>query len=168
MGAVHLHSHAHTHSHGVTSSTVSRLSIALVLTMSFVLVEAGAGWLANSLALLTDAAHNFMDVVALALSWYALRLTARPAHSGKTFGYHRAGILAALVNAATLVGLSLVIAYEAVRRLSAPPEVQAKLIVVVAAVGFALNSGIALTLRRASAHDVNVRSAFLHMAGDAL
>lgn len=168
MGATHLHSRAHTHSHGVTSTTAGRLSIALVLTMSFVLLEAGAGWLANSLALLTDAAHNFMDVVALALSWYALRLTARPAHSGKTFGYHRAGILAALVNAATLVGLSLVIAYEAVRRLSAPPEVQAQLIVVVAVIGFVLNSSIAWALHRASAQDVNVRSAFVHMAGDAV
>jgi cobalt-zinc-cadmium efflux system protein len=142
--------------------------VALALTFAFVGVEALSGFFANSLALLTDAAHNFTDVVALGLSWYALRLTARRAHSGKTFGYHRAGILIALVNAATLIGLSLVIAFEAVRRLGAPPQVREQIIIVVAGLGFVINLGIALNLRRASRTDINVRSAFAHIAGDAL
>ena len=77
-----------------TGSTKARLTLALVITLFFVVIEALAGWWSNSLALLTDAAHNLTDVATLALTWYTLQLALRPAHSGKTFGYHRAGILA--------------------------------------------------------------------------
>ncbi len=142
--------------------------MALGLTVAFVLLEVGAGFAANSLALLTDAAHNFSDALALGLSWWALRLSLRPANDNRTYGYHRAGILAALVNGATLLGLSVLIAFEAVQRLSSPPHVQEQLMLVVGAIGFAINAGIALSLFRASRHDLNIRSAFLHMAGDAL
>ncbi len=158
----------HAHHHVPSSSITRRLAIALGLTLGFVLVEAGAGYFANSLALLTDAAHNFSDAVALGLSWWALRLSARPANDTRTYGYHRAGILVALVNSGTLIGLSFVIGYEAIRRLNAPPEVHEQIMVVVAAVGFIINSSVAASLHRASQHDVNIRSAFVHMATDAL
>jgi cobalt-zinc-cadmium efflux system protein len=156
------------HQHSLMISTMRRLTIALSLTLTFVGVEAVAGVFANSLALLTDAAHNFSDAFALGLSWWALRLSFLPANNVRTYGYHRAGILVALVNAATLIGLSLVIAFEALQRLSAPPPVQQQIVLSVGALGFAINAGIAWSLRRASQRDVNVRSAFVHMTGDAL
>ena len=145
-----------------------RLEIALVVTALFVLGEAAAGIYSNSLALLSDAAHNFTDALALGLSLSALRLSQRPANPNKTFGYHRAGILAALVNAATLIGIGALIFYEAIRRIAAPPEVHEEIIVIVALVAFAMNAFIALALRQPGTRDLNVRSAFVHMAGDAL
>src|SRR5436309_7577079 len=94
-------------------ATTRRLAVALAATLVFVAIEVIAGGLANSLALLTDAAHNFSDAFALGLSWWALRLSLRPANDTRTYGYHRAGILVALFNSATLIGLALVVVYEA-------------------------------------------------------
>ena len=159
---------AHTHSHIANGSTPRRLAIALVLTVAFVVLEAGAGWFSNSLALLTDAAHNFSDALALGLSWWALSVSLRPASDSRTYGYHRVGILVALLNASTLIALSLLVAYEALRRLQAPPAVHEQTIIVVALIGFFLNGGIAWSLHAASRHDLNVRATFIHMAGDAL
>ncbi|MGB8647205.1 MAG: cation diffusion facilitator family transporter, partial [Anaerolineae bacterium] len=135
--ASHSHSHAHVHApvSGDMRATARRLLLALGLTIAFVVLEAGAGWRANSLALLTDAAHNFSDVLALALSWWALRLSLRPANDNRTFGYHRAGILAALVNAGLLIALSLLIAFEALMRLQTPPDIQEQWMVSVGALG---------------------------------
>jgi len=144
------------------------MALALFITLGFVVVEAAAGVIANSLALLTDAAHNLTDVIALALSWYAVRLTLRPANSGKTFGYHRAGILIALFNSTTLVIIALGIFYEAYQRLLNPPAVEGGLMTAVAALAFVVNLGTALLVKPGSAHDLNQRSAFIHLAGDAL
>ena len=141
---------------------------ALFITLGFVVIEVGAGISANSLALLTDAVHNLTDVIALALSWYAIRLTLRPAHSGKTYGYHRAGILIALFNSTTLVLIALGIFYEAYQRLLNPPEVEGGLLTVVAALAFVVNLGTALLVKPGSDRDLNQRSAFIHLAGDAL
>ena len=162
--------HAHSHSHVSESAnlTVRRLTLALVITLAFVIVEALAGFYANSLALLTDAGHNLTDVMALALSWYALRLAARPAHAGKTFGYHRAGILIALFNSASLVAMVLWIFYEAYERLATAPEVDATVLIVVAIIAFIVNVGTALLVKRGSDDDLNLRSAYLHLAGDAV
>src|SRR5512143_2385069 len=109
--------------------TSRRLLSALVITLVFVVIEAGAGLFANSLALLTDAVHNLTDVIALGLSWYAVRLTVQPSNSRKTYGYHRAGILVALANSTTLVLIALGIFYEAYRRLLAPPEVRSGVLI---------------------------------------
>ena len=159
---------AHLHTHTAVQTATRRMALALIITLVFVVVEAGAGIAANSLALLTDAAHNLTDVIALALSWYAIRLTLRPAHSGKTYGYHRAGILIALFNSTTLVLIALGIFYEAYQRLLNPPEVEAGLMTLVAALAFAVNLGTALLVKSGSDHDLNQRSAFIHLAGDAL
>lgn len=160
----------HTHSHfaDTAKAPVSRLALALALTLAFVVFEALAGSYAHSLALLTDAAHNFTDVIALALSWYAIRLTTRPAHSGKTFGYHRAGILAALANSTTLVVISVGIFYEAYQRILQPLRVEANILIGVAAVAFVINAGTAWLVKRGSENDLNIRSAFVHLAGDAV
>jgi cobalt-zinc-cadmium efflux system protein len=156
--------------HGTSGSAEKgislRLGIAAGLTAALVVVEAGAGLFANSLALLTDAAHNLTDVIALGLSWLAVRLALRPAHSGKTYGYHRAGILAALVNSTALALIALGIFYEAYLRLGNPPEVQSGVMAGVAAVALAINLGTALLIRRGSQQDLNLRSAFVHLMGD--
>jgi cobalt-zinc-cadmium efflux system protein len=168
MTTTHTHTHSHSHFGGITAQSTRRLALSLIITLVFVIGEAAAGWYANSLALLTDAAHNVTDVIALALSWYALRLTLRPPHAGKTYGYHRAGILVALVNSATLVVIALWIFYEAYERLITPPHVEATILTVVAFVAFLVNTGTALLVMRGSEHDLNLRSAFVHLAGDAL
>ena len=143
-------SQATSHQHSVPSSAARRLVISLVITLAFVVIEAIAGLMANSLALLTDAAHNVTDILALALSWYAIRLSTRPASSEKTFGYHRAGILAALINSTTLALIAAVIFYEASQRLLAPPRVSAEILTGVAAIGFVVNAGTACIVRRGS------------------
>lgn len=150
------------------SSTARRLLISLAITLAFVVIEAVAGVIANSLALLTDAVHNASDILALSLSWYSIRLSTRPASSGKTFGYHRAGILVALINSTTLALIALVIFYEAYQRLIAPPRVSAEILTGVAAIAFVVNAGTAWIVKRGSEKDLNLRSAFVHLAGDAL
>jgi cobalt-zinc-cadmium efflux system protein len=131
-------------------------------------VEAIAGFRAHSLALLSDAGHNFTDALALGLALAGFYLQTKPADETKTYGYHRAGVLAAFVNALTLVALSVWILYESVLRLRAPEPVNAGLMMAVAGLGLALNGSIMLALRAASRGDLNIRGAFVHMLGDAL
>jgi cobalt-zinc-cadmium efflux system protein len=160
--------HEHTHITDLSRSTIRRLALSIGLTAAFVVVEVGAGLFANSLALLTDAVHNVTDVLALALTWWAVRAATKPAYSGKTFGYHRAGILVALVNATTLVLIALAIFYDAYRRLLAPPEVKAEVLIGVGVVALVVNLVTALLVRRGSEHDLNLRSTFVHLMGDVL
>jgi cobalt-zinc-cadmium efflux system protein len=140
----------------------------MVATFIFVIVEVVAGLKAHSLALLSDAGHNFTDAGALLLAWVGFYLQSKPADESKTYGYHRAGVLSAFVNALTLLGLSAWIFYESVLRLSRPEPVHEWVMVAVAAAGLVLNTGIMLALRNASRNDINIRSAFVHMLGDAL
>ena len=137
-------------------------------TTAFVLVELIAGLQAHSLALLSDAGHNFTDALALGLAWAGVYLQSKPADEVKTYGYHRAGVLSAFVTALTLVALSVWILYESVLRLRAPEPVNETVMMVVAGLGLALNGGIMLALKAASRNDLNIRSAFVHMLGDAL
>ena len=148
----HTHPHDHTHAHfgEIARQTSSRLALALAITLAFVVVEAIAGYAANSLALLSDAGHNLTDVFALCLSWVAIRLSQRPSSARHTYGFHRAGILAALINSLTLILMSLWIFYEAYQRLVSPPEVQPVLLVLVGALALAVNLGTALLIRRGS------------------
>ena len=162
------HSHNHSHFGDIARQTTSRLALSLILTLGFVFIEVAAGILGNSLALLTDAAHNLTDVIALGLSWYAIRLTSQPANARKTYGYHRAGILVALLNSTTLVLISLGIFYEAWRRFMSPPEVQADILIAVGLIAVLINLGTALLVRKGSEHDLNVRSAFVHLMGDVI
>ncbi|NJC96640.1 MAG: cation transporter [Anaerolineales bacterium] len=158
----------HPHLRDAAQRSATRLSISLFLTLAFVVVEALAGIYANSLALLTDAAHNLTDVIALALSWVAIRLTTRPANERKTYGYHRVGILVALINSTTLVLISLGIFYEAWHRFVSPPEVQSGILIGVGLVAVVINLVTALLIHRGSEHDLNLRSAFVHLMGDVL
>lgn len=158
--------HTHSHLRESANQTTTRLSLSLFLTLAFVILEAGAGIFANSLALLTDAAHNLTDVIALALTWLALRVTVQPANAQKTYGYHRAGILVALLNSTTLVLISLGIFYEAYRRFISPSEVQSSILIGVGLIAVVINLVTALLVRRGSQSDLNLRSAFVHLMGD--
>ena len=160
--------HSHSHFAEMRRQTSSRLSLSLFLTLAFVFIEAAAGIFANSLALLTDAAHNLTDVIALGLSWYAIRLTAQPANAHKTYGYHRAGILVALVNSTTLVLIALGIFYEAYQRFISPPEVQSGILIGVGLIALIINLLTARLIHRGSEQDLNLRSAFVHLVGDVI
>jgi cobalt-zinc-cadmium efflux system protein len=160
--------HDHSHALELTRSTRHRLTLSLSITLAFVVVEIFAGVFSNSLALLTDAAHNFTDVIALALSWWAMWITTKPAHARKTYGYHRAGILVALINSTTLVLIAMGIFYEGWKRLIRPPEVQAGILISVGVIAVIVNLATALLVRRGSDHDLNLRSAFLHLMGDVI
>lgn len=154
------------HSHAVTISS-KQLLVATILTFAFCLGEAAVGYFSNSLALMADAGHNFADALALALSAFAAWMATKPADNKRTFGYHRVGILAALANAGGLVVMAGVIFWEALHRLLAPETVKSGPMIWTALVAIILNSGIAWWLFRASKEDLNIRSAFMHMVGDA-
>ena len=143
------------------------LRFSLVVTAAYIVLLVVAGIRAHSLALLSEAGHNLSDFFALLLSLTAVYLQSRPPSSTKTYGYHRAGVLAALVNAVSLVAVSGFIFYEAFHRLRDPEKVQAGVMIWVAAAGVVMNGVIAMLLYRAG-RDVNIRSAFLHEIGDTL
>jgi len=156
----------HAHVHG--SSNPSRvLSISALVTLAYILLLVIAGIRAHSLALLSEAGHNLSDFLALLLSLGAVYLQSRPPSSTKTYGYHRAGVLAALLNSGSLVIVAFLIFYEAFRRLQHPEQVHAGTMIWVAAAGVVMNGAIALMLYR-SGGDVNIRSALLHELGDTL
>lgn len=162
-----MHSHAgHGHSHG----TGRVLQVSLVITILYVLILVIAGIRSHSLALLSEAGHNLSDFLALLLSLVAIYLEGRPPSATKTYGYRRAGVLAALVNALSLVVISFFIFYEAFQRMQHPEPVRAGTMIVVAAAGVVMNGVIALLLWRSGrdGHDVNLRSALLHEVGDTL
>lgn len=170
METHHSHTHTHTHSHlrDAAKQTTTRLSWSLALTLAFVVFEAAAGYFSNSLALLTDAAHNLTDVIALGLSWFAIRVTAQPANAHKTYGYHRTGILVALFNSTTLILISLGIFYEAYKRLISPPEVQSNILIIVGLIAVGINLVTAMLVHQGSESDLNLRSAFVHLMGDVI
>ena len=137
-------------------------------TFVFVIVELIVGVRGNSLALIGDALHNFTDTLALLLAWVGVRLERRPATAAKSYGYQRAGVLTAFVNAATLVAFTVFIFVEAVQRLRVAHQINAQAMLVTAAAAIVLNAAITLSLLREGKHDVNIRSAVIHMLGDAV
>jgi cobalt-zinc-cadmium efflux system protein len=156
---------AHDHT---ASLTGRRLALSIIVTVAFVIGEGITGFVSHSLALMSDAGHNFADALALILSWYGFRIAMRPASSHRTFGYHRVGILAALVNSLSLVLIAIWIFWEAISRLRIPEPVESAPMIVVALIAIALNTIISLWLKGGAKHDLNVRSAYVHMVGDAI
>ena len=140
----------------------------MALTVAYMLAEAVGGFVTNSLALLSDAGHMMADVASLGLAWLALRFAARPITPKKTYGYYRIEILAALANGVALVGISLLIAYEAIHRLHHPEPVAGFEMLLIAGGGLLVNAFSAWLLHGASAENLNMRGAFLHSIGDAL
>jgi cobalt-zinc-cadmium efflux system protein len=154
----------HHHHHHETGKV---LQWSFIVTLVFVAVEAIAGVRAHSLALLSDAGHNFTDALALVLAAIAFYIQSKPANDVKTYGYHRAGVLAAFVNAVTLIAIAAWIFYEAVQRLLNPEPVAQWTMLVIAAIALLVNGAIMAGLHR-DKDDLNVRAAFVHMLGDAL
>jgi cobalt-zinc-cadmium efflux system protein len=158
---------AHDHDHGVrTDAEVRPLAIALALIVSFMVVEVVVGVLADSLALLSDAAHMLIDAAALALSVWAARLARRPAEGRMTFGFRRAEILSAQANAITLLVLGVLIVVEAVQRLMSPPSVDAPLVLFTALAGAAVNVVAIWQVARANRENLNVEGSFQHLLTD--
>jgi cobalt-zinc-cadmium efflux system protein len=142
-----------------------RLRQALILTALILVVELGGGVWSHSLALLSDAGHVTTDIFALGLAWFAVKQTERPADEARSYGYHRAGILAAMANGATLIVLVFVIAWEAAQRLVHPEPVQGGIVILSALVGVGVNAYVALSFR-AQGSNLNIRAAVLHAVGD--
>lgn len=132
------------------------------------IAEVAAGFFANSLALLSDAAHMSTDVAALAVAYVAVRIAARPPTFTKSYGYYRAETVAAFVNALALWGVTAYLLYEAYQRLRAPPEVDGLLVAVVGGLSLIANLGMAAVLHRGHEHSMNMRSAYVHVLSDAL
>ncbi len=161
------HGHTHVHAHTHPAQGARALGWAMVATLALVAAEIVGGTLGRSVALLNDALHNLSDVPALVISWLALRWAARPADAEKTYGYHRAGILAAFTNAVLLAVVALGLGYEAIERLRSPVAVSAGWMIWTSIAALAVNGGITLALVR-SWHDLNLRSVLVHNFGDAL
>ena len=147
------------------SQTGARLRLGLALTLAVLLIEFAGGLFSHSLALLSDAGHVLTDVFALGLAWFAVEQSKRPADQRRTYGYQRVSILAALLNAITLIVIVLAIAIEAVRRLMDPAPVQGGLVIATALVAIAINAFVILTLR-GDRDNLNLRAAMLHVTGD--
>jgi cobalt-zinc-cadmium efflux system protein len=166
LGA-HGHAHAHAHSHAPAADADRRwLGVALGLILAFMAVEVVAGLLADSLALLSDAAHMLTDAGSIGLALVAARLAARPPGGRFTYGLGRAEILSAQVNGAALLVLAGVIAWEAVRRMGDPPDVEGLVVLVVGLVGAGVNVGAAWALSRAERRSLNVEGARAHVFAD--
>src|SRR5437764_4163278 len=157
----------HVHARHGNERTSQVLQVSLLVPAAYIGLLVVAGIRAHSLALLSEAGHNLTDFVALLLSLIAVYFHSRPPSATHTYGYHRAGVLAALVNSATLVLISFLIFYEAFQRVQQPRAVHAGTMMWVAAAGVIMNGVIALMLYRAD-RDVNIRSALLHEIGDTL
>ncbi len=156
------------HHHSAHGLSATKLSLSIALTFLFVLIECVVGWQAKSLALISDGVHNFTDGFALILSWYGLRAALKPASSQNTFGLQRAGTLIALFNSLTLILSSAYIIHEAVTRLWQPEPIQSFPMMAVAGIAVVVNLLIASWLHTGAHSDINIRSAYLHMMGDAL
>jgi cobalt-zinc-cadmium efflux system protein len=158
----------HAHAEDLHDQRTARvLRFSLVVTVLYIVLLVVAGIRSHSLALLSEAGHNLSDFFALLLTWVAVYVQSRPPSATKTFGYQRAGVLAAFVNAASLVLIAFLIFYEAAHRLYSPSDVNPKTMMWVAACGVAMNGAIAFMLLR-TRRDLNIRSAFLHELGDTL
>jgi cobalt-zinc-cadmium efflux system protein len=159
--------HDHGHAHGVSADADSRkLAIALALILGFMCFEVAAGIVAESLALLSDAAHMLTDAGALALSLVAIRLARRPAAGALTYGLKRSEILAAAINGSTLLVLGVLIVVEGVRRIVNPPDVEGGIVLVVALVGIAVNLAATGVLASANRQSLNIEGAFQHILTD--
>jgi cobalt-zinc-cadmium efflux system protein len=167
-GHAHGHAHGHGHSHALTAEGINkRMGLAVVLNLIFVVIESGFGFLSNSVALIADAGHNLGDVLGLICAWTAIVLTRRPPGGKFTYGLGRSSVLAALTNAVLLLVACGAIAWEAAMRLASPPAVAGTTVMGVAAIGIVLNGVSAWLLHGGSHDDLNRRSAFIHMLGDA-
>jgi cobalt-zinc-cadmium efflux system protein len=166
-GHAHTHNHSHDHAHAAVQGVNFRMGTAVALNLLFVAIEGCFGFLSNSVALIADAGHNLGDALGLICAWTAMFLARRPPGGNFTYGLGRSSLLAALTNAVLLLLACGAIAWEALGRITAPPAVAGATVAGVAAVGIVLNGVSAWLLHGGSHDDLNRRSAFIHMLGDA-
>ena len=161
--------HGHDHSHAVvTEGNARKLTIALILTSTFLVIEVIAGLITQSLALLSDAAHMFTDAAALAIALAAIKIAKRPADNKRTFGYQRFEILAALFNASMLFFVAMYILYEAYQRFTQPPEIQSLGMLIVASIGLVINLISMKILMSSATESLNMKGGYLEVLSDAL
>lgn len=163
------HNNDHNHDHGDvfhSHAPIGKMKLAFFLTLIILIVELIGGFISHSLALLSDAGHVLTDIAAIGLSWFALHQSQKPASENFTYGYHRSGILAAFINAMTLIVIAVVILYEAIDRFKNPQPVGSTWMFISASVGLIMNLYLGLGLRKEE--NINVKSAVLHMIGDAM
>jgi len=161
----HDHSHAH-HNHAPNNFGVA-FALAVGLNLGFTIIEAIYALIANSMSLLADAGHNLGDVLGLAISWGAMWLLAKKATNKYSYGFKRTTILAALINALLLLGATVGITIESIHKLITPVHVNEKIVIIIALIGIVINGGTALLFMKGQ-NDLNIKSAFLHLAYDAL
>lgn len=166
-GAAHNHSGLHTHAHELGQGMTGILGGAVMATFALVAVELVAGYAGHSMSLVSDAVHNLTDVPTLVISWLAMRWAKRPPTAEKTYGYHRAGILAAFINAMLLTIVAVFLVYESIDRLRHPVNVHASLMLWTSVFALAINGGITLAVH-SQRRDLNVRSVWIHNLGDSL
>ena len=166
-GHAHGHSHSHSHSHHHGGDYGRAFAVGIALNLGFVAIEAFYGLVSGSVALLSDAGHNLSDVLGLAIAWGGAKLAAMPTTKRYTWGFRKSSILAALANALLLMIALGAIALEAVQRLADPQPVMGRTVMIVAAIGIVINLATAMLFARGRKGDINIRGAFLHMAGDA-
>ena len=167
MSHSHTDHHNHSHAHNRKDSG-AKLQLVMMLTLAYMLVEVGAAYYTGSLALLADAGHMLSDVGSILLSLLAIWFTAKPANAKRTYGYYRSEILASFVNGLILVGLSVFIIYESIRRFNNPPAVMSSTMLIVSLVGFALNLYSVRILHAGAKESLNVKSAYLEVFSDLL
>ncbi len=160
--------HGHGHAHEPPQSFNAAFAIAVTLNLAFTIFQIVYAFLANSMSLLADAAHNFGDVFGLVLAWGASWLLTLPARKRYSYGFKRTTILAALVNAVILVATSALITFESVYKFFHLSEVNGSIVIIVAAIGIVINGGTALLFMKGAHDDLNIKGAFLHLMGDAL
>jgi len=151
-----------------TSHVLPRLKLAFAIALSIGIMELLGGLFSNSLALLSDSGHVFLDALSLGIALFAIKMAAKPHTPSLTYGYHRTEVLAAFVNGATLLGVSAFIFYEAYGRFIEPPRVSFDLMIIIASIGLAANLAMVKILGKHSDESLNVRAAFLHVVGDTL
>jgi len=156
------------HSHSAAHASAGRLRLVLLLTGAFLIVEAAAGFLTDSLALIADAAHMLTDVVGVSFALFAISFATRPATSAKTYGYYRLEMLAALANGLLLIGVAIYILFETITRISDPPDIPGETVLAVAVVGLLVNLVCARLLFEGQKTSLNMRGAFLEVVSDFL
>lgn len=169
MSDKHNHNHDHGHDHGDvfhSHAPIGKMKLAFFLTLIILIVELIGGFISHSLALLSDAGHVLTDIAAIGLSWFAMHQSQKPASEKYTYGYHRSGILAAFINAMTLIVIAVVILYEAIDRFKNPQPVGSTWMFISASVGLIMNLYLGLGLSKEE--NINAKSAVLHMIGDAM
>ena len=158
----HHHGGGHAHTQGAA------LYFSLIATVLFVVIESAAGYVAHSLALISDAGHNFCDALSIGLSLYAIWIAKKPANSRNTFGYHRVAILTALLNSAALAVISIGIVVQAVKTFAHPTAINSGLMLITATIALVVNGGIVWALHGGASRSINIRATYLHIAADVI